>query len=582
MASRLVAAGVAALVCGAVLLSVGVASADGQEAGESVRVPFEDAVLVDVEPDGDDAVTVYLPVRSTDDPKAAAGRLADDASIPVHQISVRTVDARITQYVNGQLVEGGELYRTEIRTEIDTRTGPLGGTVPGDALTAVAPTETPAFVLDVPPGTTVSQGSVRSRSFSTAQYELTASDVSGEDPITYRFPIGSINALAALLLVSSLGTYAAVRFRARSVADGPEPVTDRIHAVRTTRANALLFGSAAAAGIALWLGSHSLVSLAAGASLPAVPTGAWRSVTQWAVALAPFVCGVWLATTLATEPVVRDLTDTPYNPLVSLSDWGKSAVFRLGRYWAAGVVLLTLAPTIVDLPLLGGVVVASLLAVDQFLRPLAVRAFNDTSAVTGEAGDELTEFCDRQDVSVRGIRLLDTDDARHADALAVGFAGYYWLFLTDDLLAAFDAEEIRALVAHELGHVRHRHLYKQALFTLGYWAIAFTVVVGASLGLWAFVAVAWAYRLGLQWFARHQEYQADEYAATATSPDTLAEALDRVGSVNFAWRNGGIAHDYGAYPPPIDDRIARLREDNESAEEVGVETQSAEASVSSE
>ncbi|MFC7194414.1 M48 family metalloprotease [Halosimplex aquaticum] len=222
------------------------------------------------------------------------------------------------------------------------------------------------------------------------------------------------------------------------------------------------------------------------------------------------------------------------------------------------------------------------MAVDQFLRPLAIRAFDDTGAVTAEVGREVTEFCDRQDVSVRGIRLLDTGDARHADAVITGFAGYYWVFLTDDLLAEFDAEEIRALVAHELGHVKRRHLRNQVLFTLGYWALAFAAVVKVSLGLWAFLAPAWVYQYALRWLARGQEYRADEYAAAATSPGVYARALERVGAVNFARRNGGIAHNYGAVPPSIDDRVARVREGGESAEKAGEETQSTAASVARE
>ncbi|WP_459192292.1 M48 family metalloprotease [Halosimplex sp. J119] len=582
MESRLVVAGVAGLVCAAVLFSVGVAAVDGQGAGRDLSLPSEDAVLVDVNPEGDDTVTVFLPVRSTDDPKAVAGRLADDASIPVHEVSVRTVDARISQYVNGQLVSGGELYRTEIRTDVDTRTGPLSGAVSADALTAVAPTDASTFVLDVPPGTGISQGSVRSRSLWTARYELASSDVSGEGSITYRFPVSTISILAALLVASSLGTYAVVRFRARSVVRGPESLIDRINAVRTTRGNALLFGSVAAAAIALWVGGPSLVSLVVGEFLPDVPTGAWWTVSKWTVVLAPFVCSVWLSTSLATEPVVRDLSDVPYNSLVYLADWGKSALYRVARYWVAAVVLLTLAPAITDVPLLGGVVIALLVAVDQLLRPFAIRALNDTGAVPGEVGRELSEFCDRQDVSVRGTRLLDTGDSRHVEAVVAGFAGYYWVFLTDDAVEELDPEGVRALVAHELGHVRHRHLYKQTLFTVGYWALAFATVVWASLGLWAFAAVAWLHRLGLQWVAGGQEYQADEHAAAATSPDALAEALERVKTVNFAWHNGGIAHDYGAYPPTIDDRIARLRDGSESGENAGVETRSAEPSVAGE
>lgn len=573
------AAGVVALLCSTAFVTAGAASVDAEATGANAMIPEEDAVIVDIEPAAADTVTVFLPERSTDDPEAAAERLADDASIPVHEVSVRRVEARVTQYVNGQLVEGGELYRTEIRTELDSRTGPLSGTVPSGAVRGVAPTDEPTFVLGVPPGTAVDLGSARSRSLWSARYELSPSDLRGEDAITYRFPVGSINALAALLVASTVGVFGVVRYRARSVADGPESRTALVHAVRMTRVNAVLLGSAVAAGIALWLGGHSLVSLVAGELLPEVPGGAWWTVTRWTVALAPFVCGVWLASSLATEPVVRDLMNIPYDPLVYLADWGKSAVFRVGRYWVAGVVLLTLAPAVVQRPLLGGVVVALLMTVDQFLRPLAIRVFNDTGAVPGEVGREVTEFCDRQDLSVRGIRLLGTDDDRHADALAAGFAGYYWVFLTDDLLGEFDAEEIRALVAHELGHVRHRHFRKQVLFTLGYWALAFTAAVRASLGLWAFVAAAWVYRFGMRWLAHGQEYQADEYAATATSPDALVGALDRVGSVNSALGNGGIAHDYGASPPAIEDRIARLREDEESAEESSVEDPSVEEPV---
>ncbi|QLH83254.1 M48 family metalloprotease [Halosimplex pelagicum] len=567
MQSRLVAVGAVALVCSAALLAVGVAAVDAQESGGDVTVPDADAVIVDISPDGPDTVTVFLPTRTTDDPVLTVEEMAARAPVPARVVSVREVDARVTRYVDGNLVDGGELYRLEILTDLDERTGPLSGTVSGDTLAALAPTDTPAFVVDVPAGTAVDRGSVRSRSFSSTRYEWRPSGGSLDGPITYRFPTSTVGLLAALLLASLLGSYGAVRYRARSVADGPEPLTERVHAVRGTKANALLVGPAAAVAVALWLGSVSLVSLVAGWMPSGTPSGAWWTVTRWTVALAPFACSAWLGATFGAEPVVRDLIDAPFDPLVVLGDWAKSAFYRVARYWVAGAVLLTLAPHILETPLVGGVAVTLLVVLDWLVTPVAIRVFNDTAPIPGEFGREVTEFCDRQGVSVRGVRRLDTGDARHANGIATGMVGYHWVFLTDDLLDELDPDQIRAIVAHELGHLDRRHLLKQAAFTLGFWSLAFVAFVHVYTELWLFVVAVWVYtQLGLGWIGQGQEYQADDYAAEATSPDALAGALDRLATVNFALRDTGVAHNYAARHPSIEDRIARLRDDSEPDE----------------
>jgi len=136
------------------------------------------------------------------------------------------------------------------------------------------------------------------------------------------------------------------------------------------------------------------------------------------------------------------------------------------------------------------------------------------------------------------------------------------IYLTDHMLATFSVAEIRAILAHEVGHIRHRHLWWYLGFALGgvfiiprlVDALAQFDLLGDS--IWT-VLIA----LGLYWgvmfkfLSRRFERQADRFAVAATGDvATFQAALEKLAEVN------GMVKRYSKWDifqthPPIAERV---------------------------
>jgi len=218
---------------------------------------------------------------------------------------------------------------------------------------------------------------------------------------------------------------------------------------------------------------------------------------------------------------------------------------------------------------LGGVVVVIALL------PLALRWLWDTVPLgPGELRDRLERVLRANGVRVRGLLVWRTDGTMLNGAV-VGFLGpARYVLLTDALLESLPAEEVEAVMAHEVGHVRHRHAPWLAAAFLGSATVAGAGASAAGRVLGVDAANGWpaigvvmvSLAVGLAVFgfvSRRFEWQADAFAArslsesTHPSPDApgtishdaaraMASALGRVAMLNgseperFSWRHGSI------------------------------------------
>jgi STE24 endopeptidase len=199
------------------------------------------------------------------------------------------------------------------------------------------------------------------------------------------------------------------------------------------------------------------------------------------------------------------------------------------------------------------------------------------------------ESCIKKLAARAGIktgRIFKVDASRrsgHANAYFSGFGRQKRIVLFDTLLHQMTKGEILAVLAHEMGHWRHRHMPKRLLTSsLACLAACFAaylflsweglpLLVGhANASFFARVLVLFLL-YGIAGFflsplgnglARRQEWQADRYAADVTgTPDTLAEALIKLGRNNlsnfcphpwYAWFH--YAH------PPLQRRVRALKD----------------------
>ncbi len=103
--------------------------------------------------------------------------------------------------------------------------------------------------------------------------------------------------------------------------------------------------------------------------------------------------------------------------------------------------------------------IASLLVVAAVF-PLLLRiAWGGTPLPRGPIRDRLEALCVRAGVRVREMLLLDVRGGRFANALMTGiFAPLRYVFFSRPLLEGLEPIEIDAVLAHEMGHAKHRHL----------------------------------------------------------------------------------------------------------------------------
>jgi len=157
----------------------------------------------------------------------------------------------------------------------------------------------------------------------------------------------------------------------------------------------------------------------------------------------------------------------------------------------------------------------------------------------------------------RSIQVMDgSKRSRHSNAFFTGFGRFRRIVLFDTLIAQLNEPELEAVLAHEIGHYKKRHIVKMlawsalaslaGLYVLSllmrqewfYRAFGFDPgQPAAALLLFALVSGAvtfWLSPIANLWSRRH-EYEADAYAAQITGEvSSLAGALRKLNEKNLS------------------------------------------------
>jgi Zn-dependent protease with chaperone function len=204
--------------------------------------------------------------------------------------------------------------------------------------------------------------------------------------------------------------------------------------------------------------------------------------------------------------------------------------------------------TLAVYPFLTWIVLLVLSAAGLALAPdLLVRLWKARPLPEGPLLDRFRELCDRAGVRRPRFFVWPTGRFAMVNAMVAGLLpARRTVLFTDAMLAEFAPDELSAVLAHELGHVRHRHLVFYFAMAAGaasfvnfadYAAAPFVGEAARLAGALAFLAALAAGAFG--WFSRRFERQADLFAARLVPAPLAVAALEKVallaGNVRKVW-----------------------------------------------
>jgi len=171
----------------------------------------------------------------------------------------------------------------------------------------------------------------------------------------------------------------------------------------------------------------------------------------------------------------------------------------------------------------------------------------------------LIRLSERAGTRVRGVYKWNlSEKSKKANAALTGLGNTRRIILADTLLDHYSPDEIEAVLAHELGHHVHKHIFKnilvQAGITLaGFWAANWvlhyamerwhffeTLSDFANLPLLVLVSTVLSFLLlpALNAFSRYNERQADRYAfRSIASVAPFISSMNKLAEQNLAERS---------------------------------------------
>ena len=218
-------------------------------------------------------------------------------------------------------------------------------------------------------------------------------------------------------------------------------------------------------------------------------------------------------------------------------------------------------------------------AYPKFIAPI----FNKfTPLEEGEVLDRITTLLERNGFNSNGVFMMDgSRRSSHGNAYFTGFGKTKRIVFFDTLLKQLSPTQIEAVLAHELGHFKHKHVFKGMIVSMSMTLVGFAVLAFLMQQEWFFqqlgvqnqstymalilfllVSPVFTFFIGpiMSWWSRKHEFEADAFAAKESSAEELISAL-----VGLYKKNAGtLTPDplYSAFydsHPPASIRIAHLR-----------------------
>ena len=222
----------------------------------------------------------------------------------------------------------------------------------------------------------------------------------------------------------------------------------------------------------------------------------------------------------------------------------------------------------------------------QFIAPSVIAPlFNKFAPMQdGEMKTRIENLIARCGFTSKGLFVMDgSKRSSHGNAYFTGFGKSKRIVFFDTLLSRLEIAEIEAVLAHELGHFRMRHVIKRlalmAVFSLIFFFllgqlknqewfyhglnVGYPATDAMALTLFFMVVPVFTFLLQplLAMYSRKHEFEADRYAAKFTPARDLVHALVKLYKDNASTLTPDPLHSafYDSHPPAAI-RIARLEQ----------------------
>lgn len=291
-------------------------------------------------------------------------------------------------------------------------------------------------------------------------------------------------------------------------------------------------------GTNVWWQSLWLLGVGFALSIPSLPFEWWGQFRLEArFGFNTSTLGTWIADRLKGLALAAAIGLPVLALILSLVDW----VGSLWWIWAWAALL-------------------SFQVLILFLAPVVIMPlFNKfTPLPEGPLRARLLALGERTGFNATTIQVMDgSRRSRHANAFFTGFGKFRKIVLYDTLVAQLSEAELEAVLAHEIGHHRRKHIPQRLAWAALSSLIAFSLIgylardgglgtafgfpsgssVAPTLLLFALISPAvlfWSTPLGNLWSRRH-EYEADAYAKDAVGgPEALVGALRKLSEKNLS------------------------------------------------
>lgn len=193
----------------------------------------------------------------------------------------------------------------------------------------------------------------------------------------------------------------------------------------------------------------------------------------------------------------------------------------------------------------------------MFYSTLIVPLFNKQKPLEdGELKNAINEFCTKVGFKLKNVFVIDgSKRSTKANAYFTGLGSKKRIVLYDTLINDLSTEEIVAVLAHEVGHYKKKHIFTSIIISLFQTGVTFYILgllignielskaLGVSYNSFHISLIAFGILYSpismivgifMNIFSRYNEYQADEYAAINYYKEHLISGLKKLSIKNLS------------------------------------------------